>query len=1092
MNNRYIQRFRLPERQYCAASPVVLAAGALLEDTKLPRLVAQLKFISLSEKSIAGLAVTIRCLDSDGAATGAIEYSYENLAVRRSRAFGQYKAIVLPVDGHHSFTATVNTVTFEDGGVWTAPEGALWESLPAFVPLGDALGDEGLLAISRARLPKGRFAYAAPCDLWYCTCGGVNNGAQATCHRCAEERNLVAKYAAAAQLAALRQTRLDEASRRAAEREKEKAIQEELRARAALAAAKEEATATAIKESADSAAVTEKVAAAPATAEESAAITVSESADVQPVEPAQEETLPQAPVAKKPKAGKKKFIIAAALALVVVSALALLLPRFIDGADLPDIGEIIVEPNKDKDGDKDLEDEYKALAESISVTTSGDTDETAYMDVSMSEDGRYTVTVEEMRKKFPELVSFSTCATPLGDDISDYIVDGFHMSSMVSSNGSEVGGNQYSSFSSKEGFFALLIYDDKTNLGAYSIGVPEDRGDDVFRLNFTICNYDFSSLLKEQSAAYYASSELPYIEPEDKDSCGAHWYLRAYNMAQNNEIARDGQMYHLLSRLNSPYLERFAGSMEDFVYPREDPETIRYTYYVLLDEEHEPIGYTMLTNGTSDGSDVRVTNSTDLGKTAFMDVTVSDNGRLFVSQEMIEESFPQARFFTTNTQVLGNDIDDYISAGFHMCTLVSHGSRQEGRDRYTFSSEAFIAVLIYDDETNLCGYAVGIPEERGGGVYRLNFTLCDYDFAGLFKKQSTAYHAAEAMDYIAVEDVSGSSAKWILSSRSFDEDTGTINHNRMYQLWNQLNSPYLKRYCKSIENLKTPSGDDTRYMYYLLLDKNYEPLGYTMLSNKPSSTSGKTGAETGDFVVTAPGDKGNAYLDLELGADGECQVTLEGVQVQFPKVKYVEFNGMNKMSLDIDDYLKDSYQMAYLIGSGGSAGGDDEGGSFSPLNDPDSLRALLLFDSETHLIGHAIGVPESLGNNVWRLNITLCDYDFTELYEQQSAAYYASEKLPYIAPGDIDGSGAKWYLDAYRMRGNSEKLGHVQMYHLWNQLKSPYTERHCRSMDVFYDRLPKADARSAHYPYFVLLDKDYEPIGYTMVPSDGSTTKPAV
>lgn len=47
MSDRYIRRFALLERLYTASAPVVLAAGVLLEDTKIPRLVAQLKWKSM-------------------------------------------------------------------------------------------------------------------------------------------------------------------------------------------------------------------------------------------------------------------------------------------------------------------------------------------------------------------------------------------------------------------------------------------------------------------------------------------------------------------------------------------------------------------------------------------------------------------------------------------------------------------------------------------------------------------------------------------------------------------------------------------------------------------------------------------------------------------------------------------------------------------------------------------------------------------------------------------------------------------------------------------------------------------------------------
>ena len=60
MENRYIRRFALPERMYTASAPVVLAAGVVLEDTRIPRLVAQLKWKSIDEKSLTALTVSVQ------------------------------------------------------------------------------------------------------------------------------------------------------------------------------------------------------------------------------------------------------------------------------------------------------------------------------------------------------------------------------------------------------------------------------------------------------------------------------------------------------------------------------------------------------------------------------------------------------------------------------------------------------------------------------------------------------------------------------------------------------------------------------------------------------------------------------------------------------------------------------------------------------------------------------------------------------------------------------------------------------------------------------------------------------------------------
>ena len=83
METRYIPRFRLPDRLYTEGSPVVLAAGALLEDTQMPRLVVQLKFKSISAKPISALEVEVRDDSAVCGDSGPIKFRYTGLAVQR-------------------------------------------------------------------------------------------------------------------------------------------------------------------------------------------------------------------------------------------------------------------------------------------------------------------------------------------------------------------------------------------------------------------------------------------------------------------------------------------------------------------------------------------------------------------------------------------------------------------------------------------------------------------------------------------------------------------------------------------------------------------------------------------------------------------------------------------------------------------------------------------------------------------------------------------------------------------------------------------------------------------------------------------------
>ena len=96
MSDRYIRRFALPERLYTASAPVVLAAGVLLEDTRLPRLVAQLKWKSIDARLLTALTVAVRCPAEAGGDGVETVFTYSGLHTPRGQTFGVYTAVVLP------------------------------------------------------------------------------------------------------------------------------------------------------------------------------------------------------------------------------------------------------------------------------------------------------------------------------------------------------------------------------------------------------------------------------------------------------------------------------------------------------------------------------------------------------------------------------------------------------------------------------------------------------------------------------------------------------------------------------------------------------------------------------------------------------------------------------------------------------------------------------------------------------------------------------------------------------------------------------------------------------------------------------------
>ena len=82
MSERYKTLYRLPENLYTIGSPVIIAAGALLKDNQSGKVLAQIKFKSISDKSIKAVKIRVLAFDVTGASVGdAVEHQYLDLNV---------------------------------------------------------------------------------------------------------------------------------------------------------------------------------------------------------------------------------------------------------------------------------------------------------------------------------------------------------------------------------------------------------------------------------------------------------------------------------------------------------------------------------------------------------------------------------------------------------------------------------------------------------------------------------------------------------------------------------------------------------------------------------------------------------------------------------------------------------------------------------------------------------------------------------------------------------------------------------------------------------------------------------------------------
>lgn len=1021
METRYIPRFRLPDRLYVAGSPVVLAAGALLEDTQMPRLVVQLKFKSVSAKPISALTVEVHSCPDECGAGGTIEFHYTGLAVQRGQAFGQYAAIVLPPESTRAFTAQVCSVAFADGTVWNPPVGACWAPLPAFRSLEAVLNDQELLELSAANLPGGRYVYTAQAGLWYCTCGGVNGDDETSCHRCGRSRELSARYADPIQLEALRQNRREEAARQAAEQER---LREEAQARAAARKAARAESAAQIRE----------------------------------------------------KFRGKRFLLLGIAAAAILVAAILLVPRLLGG-----------EPGADGSVGGFVENQNNQSEEPIQVTTSTD-GETVSFDLYEDEDGICTVTAELVREVFPEVECINFGGTPnLGNDIDSYLIDSFQMAILVSTQGEYGSEGEWGSFSPKndpDSPRSLLLFDANTHLMGYAIGVPEDVGGGAWRMQVTLCDYDFTELYEEQLAEFTADQDRlfqNYIAPEDLADSGAEWFLYGYNTGRGPTLRPDdSQLYHLWSQATSPYLEKFCRELErdqlEHWLPRED----RWMCYLFFDADYEPLGYTML---NSEGSGGPSSAAPEILGTADLYLEEDSNGQCLFTEELLRTEVPEMKFFTLDMGIdLGNNVDAYLADSFHMAWLVASGGEQQGgylTASYTLRYENLFVLLLYSDLTRLCGYYIGVPEAAGEGRWHIPITICNYDFTRIYEEQAIGYEASQQYPYIPQEDIADSGAVWYIPPVSqLSGDDAFTRSVKLQSLWSRMTSPYLREFIRPIENLFNYAGyTDSETPYYcMLLDTNRQYLGYTVITDgsltEGLSAPGVSGAET---------DQTTVQLDLMADENGYCTLTLDQVQALVPEAEGMEFRGMPDLG-DLDAYLAVSDQVAWWVASDGTREINQTSSRFSVQGGRAPSRVLLLYRDSTTLCGYFTGEPEPVGGDTWRLEITLCDYDFSGLCQRQAQAFAQRERLPELTLEEGSAQGATQLIDAYSLSNNDAFCQTVQQYGLWSRAESSRSKRFYKNFDDLEELRPneRTDGETV-WAYYLLLDDTDEPLGYLVL-----------
>ena len=176
MSERFKQLYKLPNNLYMSASPIIISAGALLEDTQTGKLLVQLKFKSISDKIIKAVKLNVSVYDvSNTKLSDVDEYQYLDLSIREGQFFGENKAIIVSENIARSFEINKITVVFDDNTSWTSNDFNKFNSITKQQLLTEIIDNDEI--VKQYQFETNSKSFYIPIvyeDLWLCTCGEYN------------------------------------------------------------------------------------------------------------------------------------------------------------------------------------------------------------------------------------------------------------------------------------------------------------------------------------------------------------------------------------------------------------------------------------------------------------------------------------------------------------------------------------------------------------------------------------------------------------------------------------------------------------------------------------------------------------------------------------------------------------------------------------------------------------------------------------------------------------------------------------------------------------------------------------------------------
>lgn len=188
MAERYSKLYSIETNLYTNNSPVIIEAGSLLKDNKTGEILGQLKFLNITNNKIISLIIILDTYDISDNYLEEIEYTYMDLNASRDDSFGAKIPITFNNSNIRKFTPYVKKVIFEDKSIVEFSK-VEWKQLPNQIPLCKEFDEKYIEAYKNTFSSSADFFPLSTNEMWFCSCGKINNVNENICHYCNQTKN---------------------------------------------------------------------------------------------------------------------------------------------------------------------------------------------------------------------------------------------------------------------------------------------------------------------------------------------------------------------------------------------------------------------------------------------------------------------------------------------------------------------------------------------------------------------------------------------------------------------------------------------------------------------------------------------------------------------------------------------------------------------------------------------------------------------------------------------------------------------------------------------------------------------------------------